>query len=110
MSNISACDEVWAVSHGAGENLRSLGYQGDIVVMENGVDFPRGAAAPELIGPVEASIAKINDKYRYVLYFKHENSGALTAVRDALEDFLSDEENLPRACQVQFDMRTDGHY
>ena len=49
VSNISACDEVWAVSHGAGENLRSLGYQGDIVVMENGVDFPRGAAAPELV-------------------------------------------------------------
>lgn len=42
--NIAACDEVWTVSRGAGENLRSLGYEGDYVVMENGVDFPRGRA------------------------------------------------------------------
>lgn len=40
--NISACDEVWVVSRGAGENLRSLGYEGDYIVMENGVDMPRG--------------------------------------------------------------------
>jgi len=41
-SNVSACDEIWAVSRGAGENLRSLGFRGDIFVMPNGVDFPRG--------------------------------------------------------------------
>ena len=29
VENISACDEVWTVSRGAGENLRSLGDQGD---------------------------------------------------------------------------------
>lgn len=40
VENISACDEVWAVSKGAGENLRSMGYQGDYVVMPNGVDMP----------------------------------------------------------------------
>ena len=28
VENISACDEVWTVSRGAGENLRSLGYEG----------------------------------------------------------------------------------
>ncbi len=44
VSNIEACDEVWTVSRGAGENLRSLGYEGDYVVMENGVDFPCGRA------------------------------------------------------------------
>ena len=43
-SNISACDEVWTVSRGAGENLRSLGYEGDYVVMNNGVDFAKGRA------------------------------------------------------------------
>ncbi len=42
--NISACDEVWTVSRGSGENLRSLGYEGDYIVMENGVDFPKGRA------------------------------------------------------------------
>lgn len=48
-ANISACDEVWAVSHGAGENLRSLGYEGDYIVMPNGVDMPRERATPEQI-------------------------------------------------------------
>ena len=47
VNNISACDAVWAVSEGAGENLRSLGYEGDYIVMPNGVDLPRGLAAPE---------------------------------------------------------------
>ena len=42
VQNISACDEVWTVSRGAGENLRKLGYEGDYIVMPNGVDFPRG--------------------------------------------------------------------
>lgn len=44
VKNIEACDEVWVVSEGAGENLRSLGYEGDYCVMENGVDFPKGPA------------------------------------------------------------------
>lgn len=47
VGNISACDEVWTVSRGAGENLRSLGYEGDYIVMENGVDFPCGRASEE---------------------------------------------------------------
>ena len=44
VNNISACDEVWVVSRGAGENLRSLGYEGDYIVMPNGVDLTRGEA------------------------------------------------------------------
>lgn len=47
--NISACDEVWAVSQGAGENLRSLGYEGDYIVMPNGVDLPRERVSQEEI-------------------------------------------------------------
>ncbi|MBO6015872.1 MAG: glycosyltransferase [Lachnospiraceae bacterium] len=42
VDNISACDEIWVVSRGAGENLRSIGYEGDYVVMPNGVDFAKG--------------------------------------------------------------------
>ncbi len=49
ISNISACDEVWVVSRGAGENLRSLGYEGTYRVMVNGVDFTRGKASPEAV-------------------------------------------------------------
>lgn len=54
VANISACDEVWAVSHGAGENLRSLGYQGDYIVMPNGVDLPRERVSQEQCQSVSA--------------------------------------------------------
>ncbi len=52
--NISACDEVWVVSRGAGENLRKLGYKGDYIVMPNGVDFPRGRVDDALVEQVTA--------------------------------------------------------
>ena len=39
LNNISACDEVWVVSDGAGKSLRNLGYSGKYIVMPNGVDF-----------------------------------------------------------------------
>ena len=47
--NIASCDEVWVVSRGAGDNLRKLGYEGDYIVMPNGVDLPRGRVDDELI-------------------------------------------------------------
>lgn len=50
--NISACDEVWTVSRGAGENLHKLGYEGDYIIMPNGVDFPRGRVDDALIRQV----------------------------------------------------------
>lgn len=49
VENISAFDEVWTVSHGAGENLRSLGYEGDWRVMPNGVDFAKGRVEEEIV-------------------------------------------------------------
>ena len=54
VANITACDEVWTVSRGAGENLRKLGYQGDYRVMPNGVDFPQGRVDEALIAEVTA--------------------------------------------------------
>ena len=52
VENISACDEVWTVSRGAGENLRSLGYEGEITIMPNGVDLPEGRAEESLVRSV----------------------------------------------------------
>ncbi len=52
VDNITACDEVWTVSHGAGENLRGLGYQGDYLVMPNGVDFPKGRVDEQTVREV----------------------------------------------------------
>ena len=54
VANVSACDEVWVVSEGAGENLRSLGYQGDYLVMPNGVDLDRGEADPAAVQALSA--------------------------------------------------------
>ena len=54
VANVSACDEVWVVSEGAGENLRSLGYEGDYLVMPNGVDLDRGEASPAAVQALSA--------------------------------------------------------
>lgn len=54
VSSVSACDEVWVVSRGAGENLRALGYEGDVRVMQNGVDFDRGRVDDETVAQVTA--------------------------------------------------------
>lgn len=56
IDNISACDEVWVVSHGAGENLKSLGYEGEYRVVSNGVDFEKGRVS-------QAEVDKINEEY-----------------------------------------------
>ncbi|MBE6041472.1 MAG: glycosyltransferase [Clostridiales bacterium] len=52
--NVNACDEVWTVSKGAGENLRSLGYEGEYIVMPNGVDLPHEQVSDDLVAEVTA--------------------------------------------------------
>jgi len=54
VSRVESCDEVWAVSRGAGENLRGLGYKGDYRVMDNGVDFPKSRVPDDLCGMIDA--------------------------------------------------------
>lgn len=49
VENINACDEVWTVSRGAGENLRELGYEGEYIVMPNGVDLPLGRVSADAV-------------------------------------------------------------
>ena len=61
VNNISACDEVWVVSKGAGENLKSLGYEGDYRVMVNGVDFARGRASDEAVGEISREFGITGD-------------------------------------------------
>ncbi len=56
VSNIEACDDVWVVSEGAGDNLRNLGYEGELRVMPNGVDFPKGRAS-------EDEVRELNEIY-----------------------------------------------
>ena len=52
--NVNACNEIWTVSRGAGENLRSIGYEGEYIVMPNGVDLPHGKVSDNLVAEVTA--------------------------------------------------------
>lgn len=52
IDNISACDEVWAVSKGAADSLKALGYKGKVIVMANGVDFEVGRVPQERIDEI----------------------------------------------------------
>lgn len=54
LRNVNACDEIWTVSQGAGENLCSIGYEGDYIVMPNGVDLPHEPVSDDLIDAVTA--------------------------------------------------------
>lgn len=49
VGNIEACDDIWVVSRGAGESLKALGFEGDYLVMNNGVDFERGRVSDDLV-------------------------------------------------------------
>lgn len=61
VDNINSCDEVWVVSKGAGENLRSLGYRGDYIVMENGVDVPKGRVSTEAVNSLRTEYKVSSD-------------------------------------------------
>ncbi|MBQ0110417.1 MAG: glycosyltransferase, partial [Oscillospiraceae bacterium] len=50
---VASCDEVWAVSDGAGKNLQSLGYKGDYIIMPNGTDFKKGMASEENVEEIK---------------------------------------------------------
>ena len=41
-----------------------------------------------IIGPAKASLGKVNDIYRHVLYIKHEDYTVLRNIKDFLEGFI----------------------
>ncbi len=53
-----------------------------------------------ILGPAPASIGRINDIFRFVVYIKYENYGKLVEVKDALEEALMDHQGKE---SVQFD-------
>ena len=56
----------------------------------------------QVLGAGKASIGKINDYHRRVLYMKHEEYTVLTCVKNQLEDMLQQAEE-KEDCQVYFD-------
>ncbi|MCF0112269.1 MAG: DUF3237 family protein [Erysipelotrichaceae bacterium] len=65
IDNIKTCDAVWAVSEGAKENLRQLGYDGPVDVVCNGVDFEKGRATNEQIVQLKQKL-HINEEFVFL--------------------------------------------
>ncbi len=57
----------------------------------------------QIIGPVPAAVARINDIYRTVLYIKHESKQYLVACKDRIEEMAKDMEQGSRMIQFDFD-------
>lgn len=68
MANICACDDVWVVSKGAGENLRGLGFDGEYTVMENGVDFAKGMAPQDEIKNISREYGLMEEDVRVFMF------------------------------------------
>ena len=62
-----------------------------------------GKESVQIIGPVEASVYKINDIYRKILYLKHENYDILIKIRDQIDDFSGNHPELFEQVLVQYD-------
>ena len=84
ISNISACDEVWVVSEGAGENMRSLGYEGDYLVMPNGVDFPCGRVPAEQVYEATRGFDLPEDVPMFLFVGRIMNYKGLPLIMDAM--------------------------
>ena len=55
-----------------------------------------------VIGPAPASVGKVKDVYRRVLYLKHENYDLLVRIKDRLEEYIEINSGF-RKVNIQFD-------
>lgn len=53
LKGINYADEVWCVSKGSIESLRTIGYQGDVTIMPNGTDFQIGLSDPKMLYEID---------------------------------------------------------
>ena len=61
-----------------------------------------------VIGPASASISKVQDYYRKVIYVKQENYDILTKVKDDIEQYIKEEKKSD--CFLQFDFNPMNTY
>ncbi|MCX4340115.1 MAG: primosomal protein N' [Lachnospiraceae bacterium] len=62
-----------------------------------------GVRGLRVIGPAEASIGKLSDVYRHVLYVRHSDYAALVTVKDRLEQFCKEQTLKNQSVQFDFD-------
>ena len=82
-NNIESCDEVWVVSNGAGENMRSLGYQGDYRVMNNGVDFAKGRVAKDEVEKVVKDYKRVLPEAVIYVYDNNSSDDTVAIAKEA---------------------------
>ena len=63
----------------------------------------KALAFASVIGPAKASIGKINDVYRFMIYCKSSDEAALTRIRDLMEQFTAQMESKKEIVQFDFD-------
>ena len=85
VSNIEACDAIWVVSRGAGENLKALGFQGDYRVMNNGVDFAKGRVDDLTVAEVTKDYDLPKDVPLYLFVGRLMTYKGLPLILDALK-------------------------
>lgn len=56
-----------------------------------------------MIGPTQASVSKINDMYRHVLYLKHSDYEKLVQIKDILEEYSRKQELKNQTVQFDFE-------
>ncbi|MBQ2406580.1 MAG: primosomal protein N', partial [Lachnospiraceae bacterium] len=57
---------------------------------------------PQVIGPSEAAIGKINDIYRRVVYIKHRDYDVLVNIKDKIENMITELEWNKESIQIDF--------
>ena len=55
-----------------------------------------------LIGPCDATIVKVNDRYRRVVYLKHVQYNTLVEIKNQVENYI-EQNNLFKECFIVFD-------
>lgn len=63
----------------------------------------KAKAIASVIGPAKASIGKINDVYRFMIYCKSSDETVLTRIRDLMEQFTAHMESPKEMVQFDFD-------
>lgn len=62
-----------------------------------------------IIGPTSASISKINDIYRMIIYLKHRDYEYLKYIKSNIENYTKDNEDFKK-CNIQFDFNPVNGY
>lgn len=62
-----------------------------------------------IIGPATASLAKVNDIYRFMIYIKQTDYDLLIGIKDYLEGYINYSEHF-KGCNVQFDFNPINSY